>query len=415
MLCEMKTCTALLLALAIGIAIAGRSVQTTAAILPGGSAQDTALREAAIFRSIEGVRAALKKGANANAPSTGRRPITPLGAVAMGTWRTGKDRATELATNETAAKLSKGGMSDKEIDRYLAIEITKMLFAAGAKLGPYDREILFQPIADGNVELVGLLINHGASVTGSLSGYTPTELAKEYDQEAVYDLLVSRGGIPVDTRSAAQIALVEAAGHGLLAALSGENVIAKMETALKQGADINGSDPDNYTPLIAALRMPIEASDQLDIIKWLLAHGADPNQKGESGLKGIGGLPLHIFIAINKETLAGTVAGPLSFQARQLGVYDDELARAFQNAVARMAEETLSLLLKAGTKVSGVDDDGKTPLHVAAQFDNLRAAEILIREGAKVMPKDRLGKTPLDYAESAAMIKLLKENGATEQ
>ena len=69
----------------------------------------------------------------------------------------GKDRATELATNETVAKLSKGGMSDKEIDRYLAIEITKM-FAAGAKLGPYDREILFQPIADGNVELVGLLI-----------------------------------------------------------------------------------------------------------------------------------------------------------------------------------------------------------------------------------------------------------------
>jgi len=30
------------------------------------------------------------------------------------------------------------------------------------------------------------------------------------------------------------------------------------------------------------------------------------------------------------------------------------------------------------------------------------------------MPKDRLGKTPLDYAESSAMIKLLKQNGATE-
>jgi ankyrin repeat protein len=411
----MKTCTALLLGLAIGIAFAGRSVQTTAAMLPGGSAQDTALREAAIFRNIEGVKAALKKGANVNAPSNTGRSITPLGAVVMETWRMGKDRATELATNETAAKLSNGGMSDKEIDRYLAVEITKMLFAAGAKLGPYDREILYRPIADGNVELVGLLIDHGASVTGNLSGYTPTELAKEYDQEAVYDLLVSRGGIPVDTRSAAQIALVEAAGHGLLAALSGENVIAKMETALKQGADINGSAPDNYTPLIAALRMPIEASPQLDIIKWLLVHGAHPNQKGESGFKGIGGLPLHIFIASNKETLAGTVAGPLGFQARQLGVYDDEVARAFRNDVARMAEETLSLLLKAGAKVSGVDDYGKTPLHVAAQFDNLRAAEILIKEGAKVMPKDKQGETPLDYAESAAMIKLLKENGATER
>jgi hypothetical protein len=44
----------------------------------------------------------------------------------------------------------------------------------------------------------------------------------------------------------------------------------------------------------------------------------------------------------------------------------------------------------------------------------VRAAEILIRDGAKVMPKDRFGKTPLDYAETAPMIKLLKENGATE-
>ncbi len=31
------------------------------------------------------------------------------------------------------------------------------------------------------------------------------------------------------------------------------------------------------------------------------------------------------------------------------------------------------------------------------------------------MPRDNQRKTPLDYAESAAMIKLLKENGAVEQ
>ena len=31
------------------------------------------------------------------------------------------------------------------------------------------------------------------------------------------------------------------------------------------------------------------------------------------------------------------------------------------------------------------------------------------------MPKDKLGKTPLDYAKLSAMIKLLKQNGATER
>ena len=98
-----------------------------------------------------------------------------------------------------------------------------------------------------------------------------------------------------------------------------------------------------------------------------------------------------------------------------MGVHSDEDAPAFRDIVARMAEETLSLLLKAGAKVSGVDEYGKTPLHVAAQFDIFCAAEILIREGAKITPRDNQGKTPLDYAESAAMIKLLKENGATER
>jgi hypothetical protein len=48
-------------------------------------------------------------------------------------------------------------------------------------------------------------------------------------------------------------------------------------------------------------------------------------------------------------------------------------------------------------------------------FDNVRAAEILIHQGAKVMPRDKQGKSPLDYAESAAMIKLLKDNGAVER
>lgn len=286
----MKTWTDIFCAFAVVAALAGpEAASTTAAMLPGGSAADTALRDAAISHNIEDVKVALKKGANVNAPSSTGRPITPLGAAAMGTWLMEKDRATDLANNQTAGRLSPSGKSDKEIDRYLAVEITKVLFAAGAKLGPYDREILFHAIANDDVELVGLLIDHGASVTGDLGGYTPTELAKKYDQEAIYDLLVSRGGIPVDTRSAAKLALVDAAGNGLHAALSGENVIAKMDNALKQGADTNGSDPDNHTPLIAALQMPIEASPQLDIIKWLLAHGADPNQKGESGLKGIGG------------------------------------------------------------------------------------------------------------------------------
>ena len=84
-------------------------------------------------------------------------------------------------------------------------------------------------------------------------------------------------------------------------------------------------------------------------------------------------------------------------------------------AVKTLNEEILIRLLKAGANVSGTDMYGDTPLHVAAGNNNIMAAEILIRDGAKIMPKNTAGKTPLDFAESAAMIKLLKDHGAVEQ
>jgi ankyrin repeat protein len=231
------------------------------------------------------------------------------------------------------------------------------------------------------VEMVRQLIDKGASVTGDLEGYTPTELAKKYGEEAVYQLLVSRGGLPVNSRVSAQIALIEAASNG---------DVEGMQSAINKGAKINDVDVSKQTALVAAVREPIYRPSQGAAIWWLLDHGADPNLKGESNYRDLDGVPLHILVAMNTHTFERPDIMPL-------------------------VEETLQRMLAAGAKVSATDSVDRTPLHIAAKNNNLRAAEILIREGAKVMPKDKIGKTPLDYAESAAMIKLLKQNGATER
>jgi len=342
-----------------------------------GPAEDKALRDAAGCRDgqldADAVKAALKLGADPNARSSTPVPFTPLLCTSMST-----SHRDEAANRK-------------------AVEVAKILFAAGAKLGPADRDILYFPVSSGCLEMVRLLVEKGASATAKMEGYTPTELARKEDQPAVYNYLMSRGGIPVDSTEAAQVALIEAAGEGAASAdlrHDQEGVVAKMELAVKQGARINIAGPDNETALIAAVRMGVYGRASADSIEWLLDHGADPNQKGDSGFQGIEGLPLHIFVAMNKNTLLGVPSRP---------------------DAKPMAEETLARLLKAGAKVSGMDSQNRTPLHLAAKFDNVRAAEVLIKEGAKVMARNVAGRTPLDYAESAPMINLLKANGATER
>ena len=82
--------------------------------------------------------------------------------------------------------------------------------------------------------------------------------------------------------------------------------------------------------------------------------------------------------------------------------------------VIKLAQKILDSLIITGAYVSSRDYLGRTPLHIAAQRNNIYAAQLLLKHNSKVMPRDGEGNTPLDYAESGEMIRLLKDNGAKE-
>ena len=333
----------------------------------GSPAQDKALLKAAYSLEIDKVRDALKAGANPNSVEDLRPFLTPLTSTSMG---------VSYQNNKPHPKSHR-----------MRIDIIKMLFANGARLGSHDYSILKFPIRRGELPLISLLLANGASPSREILGYTPTQYALVSNQKSAYDLLVTKGGIPVNRQTAAQLTLIGASGH------FGD--IDRLRSTLKAGARINGIDPSGMTALVSSVAQGIQYPQRFEIIRRLLDHGANPNLSSINNST-ISNIPLHIFIFWNQDVM----------NLKSDNQYDIE--------VRGLAEEAMKLLFKAGAKVSGVDSMGRTPLHWAAKSDNYRAAQILISEGSKVMPRDKAGKTPLDYAETGRMIKLLKANGARE-
>jgi ankyrin repeat protein len=263
--------------------------------------------------------------------------------------------------------------------------------------------------ANGQTEIVELLIAHGADIRWR-GPQTPLHVAwQRVDNVDVIRILVANGAAP----------------SPLLAAVYLNNV-AEIESLLRADpGSIHVRDDVGMTPLHRAAE-----NGQAEVVKCLLAHGADVEARTNDGQTVLQrsyyhkhilaillahGAYLDIITAVNLGRTESVVpllqSDPSLVNAR---IWDQT---PLQFAARGGQVELVERLLDYG---ADVDANGGwkrwTPLHWAAHDGRTQIVGLLLARGANAHAKDEDGKTPLDIAlekEHAKVADLLR-GGASE-
>jgi ankyrin repeat protein len=309
---------------------------------------DDSLIAAVRAGDLEGVRAALAAGGNANARSgveDWRKPDVDWPALSL---------AVEGNHLEVARSLIDAG-ADLEAEHTVTV--------------PGDRSIeqvtqrpLSLAMSLGREDLALLLLERGAApdACGSLDGGSLLTTAAEKGLNRALDRLLGKGmrdeGALVAATRAARVetmrrlidAGVRAAPQALFeASLAGREDLAQM--LVDAGANVDGDD--RCAPLVAAAWF-----DRVAMIDWLLARGADVSRHG---------------------------------------------AHALRNAANAGRTAAVRHMVSLGAPIDACDERGWTPLMMAAWQGHTETVRILLDLGADRSLCDRSGRRAVDWAREA--------------
>jgi quinoprotein dehydrogenase-associated probable ABC transporter substrate-binding protein len=170
------------------------------------------------------------------------------------------------------------------------------------------------------------------------------------------------------------------------------NIVAFL---IAHGADVNQRDHDGWTPLMEAAY----ADDAADV-KVLVAHGADPNAVSRQSLT-----PLGIAVQYGKNNAAvaliaaganpGTAVGGAGYTPLMLASVNDAPALA-------------QALLAKGADVNAVNSGGVTALMLAAADGHVDMVTLLLRAGANTSAHTSRGETALSIARAKGYSKVMQ-------
>jgi uncharacterized protein len=453
---------------------------------------DVRLVNAVKNRDVATVRTLLKQRIDPNAPDVdGTTPL--IWAAHNGDSETGKLLIAAGANVKATNRYGVSALIEAAIlgDVAMMDALLKAGADANSTYGAGETSLMLAA-RTGNLNAVKLLIDRGANVNGAdeFKGYTPLMFAATENQPAVAKLLIERGANVNaasrrfqfgELKSASGGALMERAEGGMtpLHYAAREGSVETGEVLIAGGADVNAPEPQHkFTPMLIAiyngkydfvsllikhganvndgsLYMAIELRNMdtysnrpnppetdrtltaTDIVKMLLAHGADPNQVFDKN-------PPQIQTQGTVTVPAGATAFYRAVKAADLTVMrmlldkgakaglaikngGTPLMLAAGGGPARTQEEevvdkagradpveVVKMILDAGADINAVNDQENTAVHLAAQRGSDKVVQYLVSRGAKLDLKNKQGKTPVEVApkRTAELIAKLM-NGST--
>jgi|GEM_PF-797093 len=311
-------------------------------------------------------------------------------------------------------------------------EVVKLLLASKAEVNAQDNEgrtALHVAANQGDKEAVELLLANQAAINANNdNGQTPLHLAADRGHTKVVELLIT---------SRAYLNAKDCKGMTPLHLAVGRGWRDAAEALLVHHAAVNAEDAQGRTPLHFAAHW-----GNKDLVDLLLVHHAKLDARDKDG-----DTPLHAAAMAGRKEVAETLlVNHAQIDARNHGgwtpwdqaAFNDhgdllELLRRHRSLSQAHSveawnqlrqsirdgnlEQIMSLTKENPTLVVGKDSRSNTLLHWAALDGQRNATEYLLEHGAEVNAKNNEGATPLQIAAQCGHEKvaaLLRRHGARE-